>query len=911
MRKPWLLCAAAIVFAAAISAAEAPSAAAAGNVYYVAQSGGSDSNPGTLASPWATIQKAANTMVAGDTTYIETGTYRETVTPAHSGTNGNPITYAAYNGETVTVSGFDKVNTTWTSYSGNIYKTTYALGLQDDNQVMMNGGWSDLARYPNDTDQNPFTFNGDPIDATHSDYQTIEDSNLPSGATDEYRNAVVLWRAGVQWEMLGAPVDHSGTDTNGKHLTFTAPGASWEDPNTTGGMNPGFNPYADNEFFVAGVLSLLDTTREWYYDSGTTTLYVWAPNNTNLATNPGDATIEAKARELAFDLTGTSYTHIQGIDVNGAGLKITGNYDVVDDMTGTYLEHNDGVGLHTALPAQSGILLAGHDNLIENGNFSYSADMMFDIQGYNNTVDNNYISDVNYNAGFNGGVDIHAGGGAKFFRNTVSTSGLEGLTIEEGVTKPDYVMWNDFSGGLQYAEDDAEVYLSGPSRDLKGSIIAFNVMHDTRSSCVHCFGFYLDSTISGVVFHHNVVYNTDRAVSYGAGDDRVVYNTTAYNMADGLFSEDHSGGAGVETTGNNLLDPSSANFVNAASHDFRLVGGSSAIDTGSTLSPYTDGYAGSAPDQGAYEYGAAASLSSWTAGVGSTIYNDPAALDIPSCQCSPTNLALTATASASSTYSGYSASKVNDGSEDTTVGPSYSWSNTGAVPAWVELDWSSATSFNRIELYTSTGYEISDFELQYWDGSSWVDVANVTRNTADHLTYVFPTVTSTKIRVLGTVGGGGPLQVSFTRVNELEAYNDDNLALDATASASSTYPGYSPSNVNDGSEDTTVGASTSWADYSAVPAWVELDWTSAKTFSRIDLYTSAGYEIYDFYLQYWNGSSWVNIVPEVTGNTDVYLTYNFSPITASKIRVLGESGNIADGPYQDLYTRVNELEAYQ
>ncbi|MBC8011474.1 MAG: DUF1565 domain-containing protein, partial [Burkholderiales bacterium] len=52
--------------------------------YYVAPpaSGGNNSNPGTLASPYATIQRAATQAVAGDTIYIRAGTYRETVTPA-------------------------------------------------------------------------------------------------------------------------------------------------------------------------------------------------------------------------------------------------------------------------------------------------------------------------------------------------------------------------------------------------------------------------------------------------------------------------------------------------------------------------------------------------------------------------------------------------------------------------------------------------------------------------------------------------------------------------------------------------------------------------------------------------------------------------------------------------------------
>ena len=72
--------------------------------YYVAKTG-DDANPGSEAQPWLSIQKAADTLVAGDTVYIRAGTYKERVIPKNSGSAGNYITYAAYPGETVTIDG--------------------------------------------------------------------------------------------------------------------------------------------------------------------------------------------------------------------------------------------------------------------------------------------------------------------------------------------------------------------------------------------------------------------------------------------------------------------------------------------------------------------------------------------------------------------------------------------------------------------------------------------------------------------------------------------------------------------------------------------------------------------------------------------------------------------------------------
>jgi parallel beta-helix repeat protein len=86
--------------------------AASGMVYFVAPTG-NDSNPGTEGLPWRTIQKAAHTLVAGDTVYIKAGTYPERVEPQHSGTADNHIVYAAYPGHTVTIDGTSVVVPQW------------------------------------------------------------------------------------------------------------------------------------------------------------------------------------------------------------------------------------------------------------------------------------------------------------------------------------------------------------------------------------------------------------------------------------------------------------------------------------------------------------------------------------------------------------------------------------------------------------------------------------------------------------------------------------------------------------------------------------------------------------------------------------------------------------------------------
>ena len=67
-----------------------------------------DLNSGTESSPWLTIQRAANIVVAGDTVFVKAGTYNERVTPSSSGSaTSGKITYARWQDDSVVVRGFN------------------------------------------------------------------------------------------------------------------------------------------------------------------------------------------------------------------------------------------------------------------------------------------------------------------------------------------------------------------------------------------------------------------------------------------------------------------------------------------------------------------------------------------------------------------------------------------------------------------------------------------------------------------------------------------------------------------------------------------------------------------------------------------------------------------------------------
>ncbi len=85
--------------------------------YYVSTAtGASDSNSGTQASPWRTINASVAKLSPGDILYVRGGTYAETVSVNVTATSySSPITISAYTGESPVIDG---QNTLPTSYYG-------------------------------------------------------------------------------------------------------------------------------------------------------------------------------------------------------------------------------------------------------------------------------------------------------------------------------------------------------------------------------------------------------------------------------------------------------------------------------------------------------------------------------------------------------------------------------------------------------------------------------------------------------------------------------------------------------------------------------------------------------------------------------------------------------------------------
>lgn len=643
---------------------------AAGASYYVSTTGNDTTGAGTLASPWRTIQKASTVATAGDTVYIRSGTYRETVTPTNSGTVGNPITYTAYNNESVTVSGADVVSGTWTVHSGNVYKTTamnWTLGRGMD-QIFVSGNMMTEARWPNSTDINKPVFKTVATTTTRN----------TTAKTVSFTDTANLTQASGYWN--GASLF--------MHIYNGFPQTGIINTYTTGTIQATMDTSPDYEsaggtksYYIFGHLNALDTAKEFFRDSAGT-LYLWTADGTS----PAGYTIEAKKREYAFNLTGRSYVTIKGISLKAATITTNSSFDyatpsthaatahhiVIDDIDAQYVSHFNtlvGGGMWVGRPYKHGLFLAGSDHTVKNSTINWSAgNGVYIGDGANNKVLNNTISNVGYTmAGAavdsgssdedDGTVD-HANEFGEVAYNTIHTFGKIGISMS-GI-KGGSIHHNELYNGLLQVADAGAIY--GWNRDTNRLEIAYNRVRDMNAGVIsgNKTGIYLDNRMRNAIVHHNLTYNVQRALILnmpGAsfpkdGQFRYVYNNTfdatslgmTYSptgtteqdwgqtyLKNNIFTRGFFPADG-NTKGmqqNNLYSGTSPLFVNAAAGNYTLQSTSPAINAGQVIGGITDGYASSAPDVGAFESGAAA----WTAGAGT----------MPSDAETITSLAFTAT----------------------------------------------------------------------------------------------------------------------------------------------------------------------------------------------------------------------------------------------------------------------------
>lgn len=574
--------------------------------YYVSVQG-KDENDGSSRFPWKTLQKAADTAGAGDTVIICEGIYRETVTIKNSGTKEHPLIFKAHENHKVVINGTELL-TGWAAHDGRIYKTEMSWDLGVENQVFADGEMMNLARWPNKTDDNLLSLKGTAVvDRQKSSSTRIYCSSMPEKPDNYWKGSTVWCLADNKWTAWANVIKGSGRN----YIEMDIPGDEWvpkyHDPSNSVGGD-------DNYFYISNKFEELDSEKEWFYDSDNCVIYLWAPGGVN----PSTITVEAKKRMWAIDFNSKSFVSFIGIDVFGAGILMNGTHCTIERMNASYLYHHRGDNMGHSFPGKSfsqGFIIAGSHNTVRNSILRYSCTYGIYCEGEGNIIDNNEIYHMDYLGNY--GTAVSGRGGVRITRNKIWYCGSPGIGM--GGERKNFIAYNDV-GFCDILGDDRG--------GINGSMaeVCYNWVHDIGIGLARGVmpGIYHDDRSSSVTTHHNVIFNTkgkDGMLRVGGVYGTVrFYNNTGFNCPSEFSIATHNDGTYIEA--NNIYNLPEENFKDARNGDFRLSEDSPAIDAGVEVPPYTDGFAGRAPDLGAYEKGGSPAVSEWRAGIDVTMYYD-------------------------------------------------------------------------------------------------------------------------------------------------------------------------------------------------------------------------------------------------------------------------------------------------
>ena len=513
--------------------------------YFVATSG-NDNNTGTLSAPFRTLQRAATVATAGDVVQIETGTYREAVTPTHAGTSSAPITYQAYNGESVTIDAANPV-TGWTLVptsqggNGHIYKASmpWTLGAGND-EIFVNGQEINQARFPNTT----WNLTNPDLGLSHPNFDkatsvkysgnsvTLYNANLTQ-PTNYWKGSIVHMELGEQW------VAQSGT------VTSSAPGHVTVNYSPLGGR--GSYPLAGNQFYILGKFQELNTPGTWYRDPTTGELYVWTPTGAN----PSTLTVEAKARNYTVDLSKVHDVTIQGINLFGGSLH-TGysSSDVtLNHITGSYLGSFQVAANGWWIYPDYGIQFKASHDVLENSVIQYCSGDGVEAGGANEVITNNVIHDVDQFGGDMAGVRVLSNNSV-VSHNTVYNTGRDG--IECAVSRVQVLNNSVSLAGLQTTEAGG-IYTEQQNGGGVATI-AYNQLFNIHGGGWGETALFLDQYSSGWVVDNNDVYNVDWGLKFNyTSNNNNVYNNTLIGTLGAIGGDQFGNWNGSKFTNNVLV----------------------------------------------------------------------------------------------------------------------------------------------------------------------------------------------------------------------------------------------------------------------------------------------------------------------------------------------------------------------
>jgi hypothetical protein len=547
---------------------------------------GSDSNAGTMAAPFLTLERAqtgaraiktAGLPSGGVVVWLRGGIYHRTstfaLTSADSGTAASPVVYRGYPGETARVMGgtqlpassFQTVTSSsavWsrldptaqgvvvaadlttlgiTNFGTLSARGTDAQGVTAALELFIDGARQPLGRWPDQDSTDPQVTYGFTSVGTVTSNTVF---SLAENRTTRWTHAPDAWVLGFfayTWAEASLPVTSINSAT-GTITVGSAPNYGITNPIQGAGAPP---------VMAFNLLEEITEPGEWYLDRTSGLLYLWPIQNlaqhdlvvsllaSPLVTITGGESITLQ--EITFEATRTTLVEVSGsstsVGVVGCTLRDSGDSAAgIADGTGNVF---DGVLVHDT--GESGLGVAGGDRP--------------SLTKANNVVQNSHIYDFSQSV-WTYTPAVNVNGDGVVVKNNV-LHGSPHTAILYGGSQHTFSE-NEIYGVCGFTSDAGAIY-SGRDWGARGNVIEYNFIHDVVSHMKGGFGVhgvYLDDCLSGVTVNGNVIYNVSGfGIQHGGGRDNLMTNNIFVNAMTGVLTAD-SRCAGTPTPVSNVAGDS-------------------------------------------------------------------------------------------------------------------------------------------------------------------------------------------------------------------------------------------------------------------------------------------------------------------------------------------------------------------
>ncbi|MFA6563212.1 MAG: right-handed parallel beta-helix repeat-containing protein [Verrucomicrobiia bacterium] len=504
---------------------------------------GSDTNPGTSAKPFATLERARDaarqSKIQNPKSKIEVvirgGTYELArpfeLTAADSGNAKAPVVYRARKGETVRISG-GKTVTGWKPVSdagvlnrldpaarGQVVQADLrALGVRDFGA--MGGGFAlgggpglelffndqpmTLARYPNDGF----------IKVTNVLGQTVRDVRGTKGCNEGVfsydgdrparwvgeKNAWVLgyWF----WDWAEGRHRIESLDAEKKIITVAKPYHSF-------GYRKG------QWFYGFNLLCEIDQPGEWYLDRDAGTLYFWPP----AAIEKGRATVSVLSNLVT--MTSASHVTLRGLTFEAARNTAIILKGCTNSLIAGCTVRNVGSWAVRVGNGQNTGVVGCDIYTTGDGGISISGGNMKTLAPVGLYAENNHVHHWSrWNRMYRPAIMI-TGVGNRAAHNLLENSPHTAI----GFGGNDHVIEFNEIHSVCHESNDAGAIYSGRNWTMRGTVIRCNYLHHINGfEGRGCVGVYLDDMYCGTTIASNLFYKVTRAAFIGGGHDNTIAN---------------------------------------------------------------------------------------------------------------------------------------------------------------------------------------------------------------------------------------------------------------------------------------------------------------------------------------------------------------------------------------------------